>query len=32
MAKMKLVTPKMTAIRERHKNEPQKMNAAMMDL
>ena len=32
MAKMKLVTPKMTAIRERHKNDPQKMNAAMMDL
>ena len=32
MAKMKLVTPKMTAIRERHKNDPQKMNAAMMEL
>ena len=32
MAKMKLVTPKMTAIRERHKEDPQKMNAAMMEL
>ena len=32
MAKMKLVTPKMTAIRERHKDDPQKMNAAMMEL
>ena len=32
MAKMKLVTPKMTAIRERHKGDPQKMNAAMMEL
>lgn len=32
MAKMKLVTPKMTAIRERHKSDPQKMNAAMMEL
>jgi YidC/Oxa1 family membrane protein insertase len=32
MAKMKIVTPKMTAIRERHKGDPQKMNAAMMEL
>jgi YidC/Oxa1 family membrane protein insertase len=32
MAKMKLVTPKMTALRERHKNEPQKLNQAMMEL
>ena len=32
MAKMKLVTPKMTAIRERHQGDPQKMNAAMMEL
>ena len=32
MAKMKLVTPKMTAIRERFKSEPQKMNQAMMEL
>ncbi|MDF3036127.1 MAG: yidC, partial [Paucimonas sp.] len=32
MAKMKLVTPKMTAIRERHKGDPQKMNQAMMEL
>jgi YidC/Oxa1 family membrane protein insertase len=32
MAKMKLVTPKMTAIRERHKNDPQKMNQEMMQL
>ncbi len=32
MAKMKLVTPKMTAIRERHKGDAQKMNAAMMEL
>ncbi len=32
MAKMKLVTPKMTAIRERHKGDPQQMNAAMMEL
>ena len=32
MAKMKLVTPKMTAIRERHKDDPQKMNQAMMTL
>jgi len=32
MAKTKLLTPKMTAIRERHKNDPQKMNQAMMEL
>ncbi len=32
MAKMKLVTPKMQAIRERHKGEAQKMNQAMMEL
>ncbi|HEY4542159.1 MAG TPA: membrane protein insertase YidC [Noviherbaspirillum sp.] len=32
MAKMRTVTPKMQAIRERHKNEPQKMNQAMMEL
>lgn len=32
MAKMKLVTPKMTALRERHKNDPQKLNQAMMEL
>ena len=32
MAKMKLVTPKMTAIRERFKTDPQKMNQAMMAL
>jgi YidC/Oxa1 family membrane protein insertase len=32
MAKMKLVTPKMTAIRERHKGDPQKMNQSMMEL
>jgi len=32
MAKMKLVTPKMTAIRERHKGDAQQMNAAMMEL
>jgi YidC/Oxa1 family membrane protein insertase len=32
MAKMKTVTPKMTAIRERFKGDPQKMNQAMMEL
>ena len=32
MGKMKLVTPKMTAIRERFKGEPTKMNQAMMEL
>ncbi len=32
MAKMKTVTPKMTSIRERFKNDPQKMNQALMEL
>jgi len=32
MARMKVVTPKMNAIRERHKGDPQKMNQAMMEL
>ena len=32
MAKMKTVTPKMQSIRERHKNDPQKMNQALMEL
>ncbi|MES2071992.1 MAG: membrane protein insertase YidC, partial [Pseudomonadota bacterium] len=32
MAKMKVVTPKMTAVRERYKGDPQKMNQAMMEL
>jgi len=32
MAKMKVLTPKMTAIRERYKADPQKMNQAMMEL
>lgn len=32
MAKMKLVTPKMTEIRERFKSDPAKMNQAMMAL
>jgi len=32
MAKMKTVTPRMTAIRERFKGDPQKMNQAMMEL
>ena len=32
MAKMKVVTPKMTALRERYKSEPQKLNQAMMEL
>ena len=32
MGKMKLVTPKMTSIRERFKGEPAKMNQAMMEL
>jgi len=32
MAKMKLVTPKITALRERLKDDPPKMNAAMMEL
>jgi YidC/Oxa1 family membrane protein insertase len=29
---MKVVTPKMQAVRERYKNDPQKMNQAMMEL
>jgi YidC/Oxa1 family membrane protein insertase len=32
MAKMKVLTPKMQAIRERHKGDPQKMNQATMEL
>ncbi|MES2934807.1 MAG: membrane protein insertase YidC [Pseudomonadota bacterium] len=32
MGKMKVLTPKMQAIRERHKSDPQKMNQAMMEL
>jgi YidC/Oxa1 family membrane protein insertase len=32
MAKVKLVTPKMQAIRERYKDDPQKMNQATMEL
>ncbi|MQR01081.1 membrane protein insertase YidC [Glaciimonas soli] len=32
MAKMKKVTPKMTAIRERYKDKPQEMNKEMMQL
>ncbi|WP_317202102.1 membrane protein insertase YidC [Janthinobacterium sp.] len=32
MAKMKVVTPKMQAIRERYKGDPQKMNQATMEL
>jgi YidC/Oxa1 family membrane protein insertase len=32
MAKMKTVTPKMQAIRERYKSDPAKMNQAMMEL
>ena len=32
MAKVKLVTPKMMAIRERYKNDPAKMNQATMEL
>ncbi|HZW22511.1 membrane protein insertase YidC [Noviherbaspirillum sp.] len=32
MAKMKTVTPKMQAIRERYKSDPQKMNQALMEL
>lgn len=32
MGRMKLLTPKMTEIRERHKDDPQKMNQAMMAL
>ncbi|MGH8807637.1 MAG: membrane protein insertase YidC, partial [Noviherbaspirillum sp.] len=32
MAKMKTVTPKIQAIRERHKSDPAKMNQSMMEL
>lgn len=32
MAKMKVVTPKMNELRERYKNDPQKLNQAMMEL
>ena len=32
MAKMKVLSPKMTAIREQYKEDPQKMNQAMMEL
>jgi YidC/Oxa1 family membrane protein insertase len=32
MAKMKTVTPKLTALRERHKGDPTKLNQAMMEL
>ncbi|MBI3229875.1 MAG: membrane protein insertase YidC, partial [Burkholderiales bacterium] len=32
MARMKVVTPKIQAIRERHKEDPAKMNQAMMEL
>jgi YidC/Oxa1 family membrane protein insertase len=32
MAKMKTVTPRMQAVRERHKGDPAKMNQAMMEL
>ena len=32
MAKMKVVTPKMTALKEKFKDEPQKLNMAMMEL
>ncbi|WMW80757.1 membrane protein insertase YidC [Undibacterium cyanobacteriorum] len=32
MAKMKVLTPKMTALKEKYKNEPQKLNQAMMEL
>jgi YidC/Oxa1 family membrane protein insertase len=32
MAKMKTVTPKLTALRERYKSDPTKMNQAMMEL
>jgi len=32
MARMKAITPRMTALRERFKGEPQKMNAALMEL
>ncbi|MGN6319228.1 membrane protein insertase YidC [Trinickia sp.] len=32
MARMKAITPRMQALRERFKSEPQKMNAALMEL
>ncbi|MBU6491749.1 MAG: membrane protein insertase YidC [Burkholderiales bacterium] len=32
MARMKVITPRMQALRERHKGDPQKMNAALMEL
>jgi len=32
MARMKAITPRMTALRERFKGDPQKMNAALMEL
>ncbi len=32
MARMKEITPRMQALRERYKGEPQKMNAALMEL
>jgi YidC/Oxa1 family membrane protein insertase len=32
MAKMKTVTPKLQALRERYKDEPQKLNQAMMEM
>jgi len=32
MARMKEITPRMTALRERFKGDPQKMNAALMEL
>ncbi|KVE26671.1 insertase [Burkholderia singularis] len=32
MARMKEITPRMQALRERFKNDPQKMNAALMEL
>ena len=32
MAKMKVITPRMQALRERFKGDPQKMNAALMEL
>jgi YidC/Oxa1 family membrane protein insertase len=32
MAKMKAITPRMTELRERYKNDPQRMNQAMMEL
>ncbi|CAH2896879.1 MAG: Inner membrane protein translocase and chaperone YidC, long form [uncultured Paraburkholderia sp.] len=32
MARMKAITPRMQALRERFKGDPQKMNAALMDL